>query len=276
MIKNSRMAIRVLVSVVTAAAIWNGAAYADESTTWKQVREAGVLRCGAALAPPWVMRDPITKVYSGLFPDLCRGFGEDVLHVKVDFVDTGWDNIVAGLQSGKWELSQALNNTPERAKAIAFSSAVMADAVSFVYNKNNPKFAGPIKDVHDLDKPNINIAVIAGSSNERIITALFKNAKITRLPGPSECQLALMTKRADMVFDNKSANVLISEANKEWSETYEPTPPLTSQSVTFGIRKDTPKEDLELLDKFINQKVQSGEVDKLFQKAVQEMVTKKS
>ncbi len=275
MIKNGQMAIRALASVITVAAIWSGVVHADESATWKQVREAGVLRCGAALSPPWVMRDPLTKAYSGLFPDLCRGFGEDVLHVKVEFVDTGWDNIVAGLQSGKWELSQALNNTPERAKAIAFSSAVMADAVSFVYNKNNPKFAGPIKDVHDLDKPDINIAVIAGSSNERIISALFKNAKITRLPGPSECQLALMTKRADMVFDNKSANVLISEANKSWSETYEPNPPLTTQAVTFGIRKDTPKEDQELLNQFVDSKVQSGEVDRLFQKAVQEMITKK-
>jgi len=37
---------------------------------WQGVQKAGVLRCGAAVAPPYVMRDPATGEYSGFFADL--------------------------------------------------------------------------------------------------------------------------------------------------------------------------------------------------------------
>ncbi|MGO7428811.1 transporter substrate-binding domain-containing protein, partial [Rhizobium ruizarguesonis] len=84
---------------------------------WQGVQKAGVLRCGAAVAPPYVMRDPATGEYSGFFADLCKEFAE-VLKVKPEFVDTTWDNIVAGLQAGKWDLSLALNRTPTRAMAV--------------------------------------------------------------------------------------------------------------------------------------------------------------
>ena len=66
------------------------------------------------------MRDPATGEYSGFFADLCREFAE-VLKVKPEFVDTTWDNIVAGLQAGKWDVSLALNRTPARAMAVQFS-----------------------------------------------------------------------------------------------------------------------------------------------------------
>ena len=36
---------------------------------WQGVQKAGVLRCGAAVAPPYVMRDPATGEYSGFFAD---------------------------------------------------------------------------------------------------------------------------------------------------------------------------------------------------------------
>ena len=83
---------------------------------WQGVQKSGTLRCGAAVAPPYVMRDPASGEYSGFFADLCREFAE-VLKVKPAFVDTTWDNIVAGLQAGKWDVSLALNRTPARATA---------------------------------------------------------------------------------------------------------------------------------------------------------------
>lgn len=70
------------------------------------------------------MRDPATGDYSGFYADLCREFA-DVLKVKPEFVDTTWDNIVAGLQAGKWDVSLALNRTPARAMAVQFSIPAM-------------------------------------------------------------------------------------------------------------------------------------------------------
>jgi len=105
---------------------------------WQGVQKAGVLKCGAAVAPPYIMRDPATGDYSGFYADLCREFA-DVLKVKPEFVDTTWDNIVAGLQAGKWDVSLALNRTPARAMAVQFSIPAMEYQISLAYNKSNPK-----------------------------------------------------------------------------------------------------------------------------------------
>ncbi|MDE3027613.1 MAG: transporter substrate-binding domain-containing protein, partial [Paracoccaceae bacterium] len=113
-----RNILKPFAAAVVVAASMAGAAHADGY--WQKVQAAGVLRCGAAVAPPYVMRDPATGAYSGFFADLCREFA-DTLKVKPQFVDTTWDNIVAGLQAGKWDMSLALNRTPARAMAINFS-----------------------------------------------------------------------------------------------------------------------------------------------------------
>ncbi len=43
---------------------------------WQGVQKAGVLKCGAAVAPPYIMRDPATGEYSGFYADLCREFAD--------------------------------------------------------------------------------------------------------------------------------------------------------------------------------------------------------
>ncbi len=87
---------------------------------WQAVQKSGAPRCGAAVAPPHVICNAATGENSGFFTDLCREFAE-TLKVKPEFVDTTWDNIVSGLQAGKWDMSLALNRTPARAMAIQFS-----------------------------------------------------------------------------------------------------------------------------------------------------------
>ena len=53
-------------------------AHAQGDATWQSVKKAGVLRCGIATSPPYTMKDPKTNTYSGVFPDLCRDFAENV------------------------------------------------------------------------------------------------------------------------------------------------------------------------------------------------------
>jgi polar amino acid transport system substrate-binding protein len=123
---------------------------------WQGVQKSGTLRCGAAVAPPYVMRDPASGEYSGFFADLCREFAE-VLQVKPEFVDTTWDNIVAGLQAGKWDLSLALNRTPARAMAVQFSIPAMEYQISLAYNKENPKIPAGAVSVADIDKADVTV-----------------------------------------------------------------------------------------------------------------------
>jgi len=248
---------------------------ADDASAWQSVKKAGVLRCGAAVAPPYVMRDPKTGQYSGFFSDLCRDFGEKVLKVKVQFVDTSWDNIVAGLQSDKWDLSLALNDTPEREKAISFSAPATDYNVSFVYNRNNPKVPKGAHSIADIDKSDITIAVMSGTAQDKAITAAVKHAQIMRLPGNDETRLALMSKRADLIGDANITNMLLTEAHPEWALTIQPNPPLAQQEVAFGLRKDASTADLDVLNKYINEKVKSGAVGRLIKMSIQAMLIQK-
>lgn len=242
--------------------------HADDS--WKQVKTSGVLRCGVAASPPYVMRDPKTGDYSGIFPDLCRSFAKDVLKVKPEFVDTNWDNIVAGLQSEKWDISLSLNDTPERRKAISFTAPAIDYSVTFAYNKNNPKIPAGSNKVEDIDKPNITVIVLSGTAADKAVSPILKNAKIMRLPGFDETRLALMSKRGDVLADDNMSNMLLESAHKDWVNILVPNPLLAKQGIAIGIRKDTPVQDIGVLNKFIQEQRTSGEVDKLIKESVDE------
>jgi polar amino acid transport system substrate-binding protein len=259
-------------ALFVALCVTGASAPAQDADAWQSVKKAGVLRCGAAVAPPYVMHDPKTGEYTGFFSDLCRNFGEKVLKVKVEFVDTTWDNIVAGLQSNKWDLSMALNDTPEREKAISFSAPATDYNVTLVYNRNNPKIPKGAHAIADIDKPGVTVAVMSGSAQDKAITAALKQAQVMRLPGNDETRLALMSKRADLLADANITNMLLTEAHPDWAAAIQPNPPLAQQEVAFGIRKDTPPADVAVLNRFLGEQVKTGSVDKLIKTSVQAML----
>lgn len=256
-----------VVASLCAAMLVQPPAQAAEGSLWQDVQKAGVLRCGAAVAAPYVMRDARSGDYSGYFVDLCRDFGERVLKVKVAFVDTNWDNLVAGLQSNKWDLAMALNQTPERALAVAFTVPATDYQVSLLVNKDNPKLAEASDDVASLDKPNLTFAVMSGTAQDKAISSVIRNAKIMRLPGMDETRLAVMSKRADVLVDASDTNHLFALANPDWTREILPRPALAKQGVSFGVRRDISPADLEVLNIYLRQRRDTGEIQKLVDKA---------
>lgn len=244
---------------------------AADSQLWQDIQKAGVLRCGAAVAAPYVMRDAASGQYSGFFVDLCRDFGEKVLKVKVEFVDTNWDNLVAGVQSDKWDLAMALNQTPERALALAFSTAATDYQVSLLVNKDNPKFAGAGNSVADYDKEGVTFAVMSGTAQDKAISAVVTNAKIMRLPGMDETRLAVMSRRADVLVDASDTNHLFAVANPDWAKEVLPSPALAKQGVAFGVRRDVSFADLQVLNIYLTQRRETGEIAALVDKASAEV-----
>ncbi|CCV09632.1 ABC transporter substrate-binding protein [Mesorhizobium metallidurans STM 2683] len=258
-------ALALLAAVPTTARAQSAGGY------WQKVQKAGVLRCGAAVAPPYVMRDPASGEYSGFFADLCREFAE-VLQVKPEFVDTTWDNIVAGLQAGKWDMSLALNRTPARAMAVQFSIPAMEYQISLAYNKENPKIPGGAASVADVDKPDVTLAVMSGTAQDKAISAVVKQAQILRLPGNDETRLALTSRRADILVDASDTNALFTQANPDWAVALNPVPALAKQGVAFGLPLDLSASDVEVVNIFLEEKVATGHVDDLIRKANDEVL----
>lgn len=236
---------------------------------WQRVQQKGTLRCGAAVAPPYVMRDPATGAYSGFFADLCRELA-DTLQVKPEFVDTTWDNIVAGLQAGKWDVSLALNRTPARAMAVQFSIPAMEYQISLAYNKNNPKIPAGAKSVADLDQDGVTLAVMSGTAQDKAISASVQKATIMRLPTNDETRLAVVSKRADILVDASDTNQLFTQSNPDWAVALNPQPALAKQGVAFGLPYHLTSADKEVVDIFLEERVATGHVDELIRKAVDE------
>lgn len=261
-----------LAAAAIAVGIFGTAASAQDSQGyWQKVQDRGELRCGAAVAPPYVMRDPATGEYSGFFADLCREFA-DVLKVKPKFVDTTWDNIVAGLQAGKWDMSIALNRTPARAMAINFSIPAMEYQISLAYNKNDPKVPADPKSVADIDKKGIVLAVMSGTAQDKAISAAIKNATILRLPSNDETRLAVMSKRADLLVDASDSNQLFVQSHPDWAVAFNPAPALAKQGVAFGLPQGMSYSDVEVVNIFLEERVATGHVDELIHKAVDQVL----
>ena len=260
--------VRTLTAACTATAIslmTTTVALAQEDT-WGSVKEAGELRCGAAIATPYVMKNPRNNEYNGFFVEMCREFAEH-LGVEATFIDTNWDNLVAGVQSGRWDLAMALNETPERARAVAFSESVSDYEVSFLYNSDNPKLPDTIENLEDIDRKGITIALMSGTVQDKAVTDSIKNANIMRLPGMDETRLAVMSQRADVLADANDTNLLFQHANPDWAQIMTPTPSLARQGVAFGLNKSTPEADIQVLNEFITSKHEAGEIEGMIEDA---------
>ncbi len=261
---------------IAGALLWQPAAQAEQAGVWQQVQKAGVLKCGAAVAAPYVMRDAASAKYSGYFVDLCRDFGERVLKVKVEFVDTNWDNLVAGLQGGKWDLAMALNQTPERALAVAFSTAATDYQISLLLNKDNPKLAQAGETLADYDKPGVTFAVMSGTAADKAISAVIKQGTVMRLPGMDETRLAVMSRRADVLVDASDTNHLFAIANPTWAKEVMPKPALAKQGVAFGVRRDISWADMQVLNIYLTQRRETGEIAALVDKASEQVNAQKA
>lgn len=264
----SRSVRNMLVCAAAIGALLSQApAHAADPSLWQGVQKAGVLRCGAAVAAPYVMRDARSGQYSGYFVDLCRDFGEKVLKVKVEFVDTNWDNLVAGLQGGKWDLAMALNQTPERAMAVSFSVPATDYQISLLTHKDNPKLATAGNAIADYDKPGVSFAVMSGTAADKAISAVVKNGTVMRLPGMDETRLAVMSRRADVLVDASDTNHLFAVANPDWTKEILPAPALAKQGVAFGLSRDGSPSDLQVLNIYLTQRRETGEIAALVDKA---------
>jgi polar amino acid transport system substrate-binding protein len=264
-------ALRALPALALMAGLSTTAAFAQNAEGyWQGVQKTGSLRCGAAVAPPYVMRDPASGEYSGFYADLCRELAE-VLKVKPQFVDTSWDNIVAGLQAGKWDVSLALNRTAPRAMAVQFSIPAMEYQISLAYNKNNPKIPAGAKSVADIDKEGVTLAVMSGTAQDKAISAAVKKATVLRLPGNDETRLAAMSKRADILVDASDTNLLFTQSNPDWIA-LNPTPALAKQGVSFGLPRQLSAADVEVVNIFLEERVATGHVDELIRKAADKVL----
>jgi len=192
MVRPSRAVRLKLRIVVTAAlvgvgvfAIASSPAASGSSNELAAIKKAGVLTIGMAQDPPfefttssgqWTSFDPILDEKLAAY-----------LGVKAKFVTTGWTGIVAGLQTGKYDVIGAdINATAPRKKVIDFTNPYYQTGTSFFGLASH---AAAYPSVASLNKSSVTVAVVTGSDNQTAVTQYLPKATMRALPNASIASL---------------------------------------------------------------------------------------
>jgi len=165
----------VLMLGVIGGGMWPGIAAADQTEdTFSRIKKDGVIRVGIIVYSPFVIQNPETKAFSGVFVDAVQEIAKQ-MEIKVQFEEATWNTFIAGLQAKKFDVSIAPTfSTIGRAKSVAFTSPLLAAGNSAIVRQGETRF----KTIGDIDRKGIVIAVTQGEQGHEYAKANFKNAEV--------------------------------------------------------------------------------------------------
>jgi polar amino acid transport system substrate-binding protein len=183
---------------------------AGESATIDKIMANGKLRVGVAVTPPWILQDPNTREYYGPTADLMTRIGEE-LGVPVEYIESGWDVLIAGLQSDKFDLTAApMFATPARMEVIDFVNYTSA-GTCYMALADNEK----VNSLEDLNQDGLRIVTFTGTGTEEGIRETYPEAEITSIvqpPGGQPPIEEILAGRADVgPFDSPLAIFLAQQ-----------------------------------------------------------------
>lgn len=179
-----------------------------------EVKSKSTIKVAAdASYPPNEFFDKDGKTIIGLDADLAKALGES-LGMKFEMQNAGFDGIIAGLQSGKYDLGMSsFTDNKEREKVVNFVTYLSAGTSFFVNAQKNT----PVTDLASLC--GLKVAVEKGTVQLDDATAQAKKCgdkKLTVLPFPDQngANQALASGRADVsMADSPVADYQVKLSN---------------------------------------------------------------
>jgi polar amino acid transport system substrate-binding protein len=214
----------------------------DDSPTIKAIKEAGVLKAGAAIAAPTVFKDSQSGELEGIVIQIGKEAAKR-LGVKFEVAETGWDTIIAGLQANKYDVALAgLFETDQRKKVVDFVT-FGEEGIAFLVRKDN----AAITSVEGIDKSGVIIGTVTGSGSEQMIKDHFKNAEIKSILSPTGGSGAPPEEVISGRVDAAQFDAVLTQAYLERFADLKVVPedaftkPLFPTPIGIAIRKDDPQ-----------------------------------
>lgn len=218
----------------------------------ERIKASGTLRIAAvADGAPYYQKSITDGSWRGFYVDVCKKLADD-LSVKMTILETTWGNSVLDLQADKIDVFFGLNPTPERQKVIDFSGPCFKNAFTMVTKKGLGA-----KSWADFNKPEMRIAVDAGSSHDAAVTRLAPLAQITRLKTASDATAALQAGRVDAQCLVLILSLSLRAKNASIGDVVMPTPPDFTTS-NAGFRREEDASWREFVDGWISKQRESG------------------
>lgn len=205
---------------------------ADSSeTVFERVMRTNTVRCGYFTWVPFLMKDPNTGAFSGLYYDVIEEIGKQ-LKFKIEWTeDTGQANPFEGLRTGRFDMfCGPITPTPDRAKQVAFSQPFFYIPYLAYKRADDTRFAN----VSAINDPAVKIAVIDGEFAYEIVKRDFPKAGLLSLPALSEgsqVMLSVTTKKADIFLNDTAAAAVFMDKNPGQVVAVSPAPLRTLAAV---------------------------------------------
>ncbi|TPQ51267.1 amino acid ABC transporter, partial [Prosthecomicrobium hirschii] len=215
-------------------------------------------RIGTPPGEPWFFKDQRSGEWKGI------GWGAGLalareLGVKAVAVETTWGTAIAGLQANQFDVLFAMDATPQRALAIDFPVQPMFYYALGVLARDGQA----AKTWADLDKPEVRIGVVLGTSPDRELTRRLPNAKIERFPNIDETGAAFVAGRVDAVSLFHPALVLLRSRVKRGSVVL--PDPFRVASTSAGVRRDADKSWRDWVGVALNSLYETGEIQRIYE-----------
>jgi polar amino acid transport system substrate-binding protein len=183
--------------IVMAAVIFAAVAFIamrPSNDALSRMRASGVIRVGYAVEAPYAFI--ADGAVTGVSPATARQVAAK-LGLRIEWVQTDFGSLIGDLESGRFDaIAAGLFVTRERAARVAFSEPELRVRDGLLIPAGNPANLHSYADL--IAKPNLRVAVIAGSVEEKRLLGLgMPLGRMLKLPDAGYAMLAVGARAAD-------------------------------------------------------------------------------
>ncbi len=171
----------------------------QQESVYDHVIRTGVIRCGYAVWPPVIVRDPNTGELSGIFHDYVEALGR-ALHVKIEWakeIDMG--TYIQDLNDRKFDLECA-GGWPDalRGKQLYYTRPIFYLPYYLYARADDSRFD---RSLEAINAPDVRFATMDGDFSSIVHDEMFPQANVVSLPSTvsfSELLMAVSYNKADV------------------------------------------------------------------------------
>jgi polar amino acid transport system substrate-binding protein len=204
--------------------------YADKID---EVIERGSLKVGVSLFEPWTMQDEAGQLL-GFEIDVAKNIAQE-MGVTPEFVVYKWEDIIPALEKGDIDIiAGGMAITPARALRISYSRPYAESGISLATNIESTKH---IKELDELNQPDIVFAVISQTKALDVVKRIFKQAKVSEFVSVNEAQQAVIEGKAHAYAGSSPQPEFLALRNPEVID-MPLSKPIVAYKAGFGVHKD--------------------------------------
>lgn len=231
----------------------------------KDVQQRGELRVGVGLYAPFAIEKP-GGGFEGIDIEILERLGKK-LGVKTVFVNVPFDALVAGVGTGKFDMTTALCVSAERDKVVDYAAPLYSVGLHWAVRSDNAK---NLKTMEDINRPDVTVLVGIGSFDETAAAKYLPKANIKPVAvggGVAQFVAELIAGRTDVISLESPVNTRLYKSIHGDLLLFIPAAdkPLQSDPVGYTV-PDGDKEFADYVTAFEEELRKSGEIDKLFDK----------